>query len=199
MGTRNLTCVVADGEFKVAQYGQWDGYPSGQGATVYRFLKANADRLDEFKALVSSLPVVTDADLENRWVECGKDPDSGWATIAVSSLFGERYPHLSRDCGAFVLELILAGEVDCVKLEQSFAASSLFCEWAYVLDLDRNVLEVYEGFVKEPHEGQRFSSLPRDEEEEYYPIKLLREFPFAELPATVEEYIEILEPAEEED
>lgn len=31
MGTRNLTCVVLDGEFKVAQYGQWDGYPEGSG------------------------------------------------------------------------------------------------------------------------------------------------------------------------
>ena len=28
MGTRNLTCVFKDGEYKVAQYGQWDGYPS---------------------------------------------------------------------------------------------------------------------------------------------------------------------------
>jgi len=27
MGTRNLTCVMKDGQYKVAQYGQWDGYP----------------------------------------------------------------------------------------------------------------------------------------------------------------------------
>lgn len=26
MGTRNLTIVYSNGEYKVAQYGQWDGF-----------------------------------------------------------------------------------------------------------------------------------------------------------------------------
>lgn len=40
MGTRNLTMVIdRKGEIKVAQYGQWDGYPSGQGATILEFAK----------------------------------------------------------------------------------------------------------------------------------------------------------------
>ena len=38
MGTRNLTCVFVNGEYKVAQYCQWDGYPSGQGLTILNFL-----------------------------------------------------------------------------------------------------------------------------------------------------------------
>ncbi len=39
MGTRNLTCVYLDGKCKVAQYGQWDGYPEGQGVTCLNFLR----------------------------------------------------------------------------------------------------------------------------------------------------------------
>lgn len=39
MGTRHLTCVVKNNEYKVAQYGQWDGYPSGQGVNILNFLK----------------------------------------------------------------------------------------------------------------------------------------------------------------
>ena len=39
MGTRNLTIVHKNGEYKVAQYGQWDGYPEGLGATLLNFLK----------------------------------------------------------------------------------------------------------------------------------------------------------------
>ena len=37
MGTRHLIAVMADGKYQVAQYGQWDGYPSGQGVSVLTF------------------------------------------------------------------------------------------------------------------------------------------------------------------
>ena len=40
METRHLTLVYKNGAFKVAQYGQWDGYPSGQGLTALKFLRS---------------------------------------------------------------------------------------------------------------------------------------------------------------
>ena len=39
MGTRNLTVIKMGGKVKVAQYCQWDGYPSGVGAALARTLK----------------------------------------------------------------------------------------------------------------------------------------------------------------
>jgi len=39
MGTRHLICVVKGKEYIVAQYGQWDGYPTGQGIGVLNFFK----------------------------------------------------------------------------------------------------------------------------------------------------------------
>ena len=38
MGTRHMIAVVNNGKYRVAQYGQWDGYPSGQGVGVLGFL-----------------------------------------------------------------------------------------------------------------------------------------------------------------
>ena len=51
MGTRNLTAVYIDGEYKVAQYGQWDGYPEGQGLTALHFLRDEMDA-EKFKTAV---------------------------------------------------------------------------------------------------------------------------------------------------
>lgn len=39
MGTRHLIIVVSQQEVKVAQYGQWDGYPDGQGKRILTFLR----------------------------------------------------------------------------------------------------------------------------------------------------------------
>lgn len=38
MGTRNLTMIYSNGEYKVAQYGQWDGYPEGLGVKLLNYL-----------------------------------------------------------------------------------------------------------------------------------------------------------------
>ena len=49
MGTRSLTAVVLNGKYKVAQYAQYDGYPSGQGAEALEFVQAisNTDILPD--------------------------------------------------------------------------------------------------------------------------------------------------------
>jgi len=188
MGTRNLTCVVLDNQIKVAQYGQWVGYPEGQGATILEFLKV-CD-LENFKERVSKLREITAEELSERWVECGNNGKEEWVTLSVSHEMKEKYPEFHRDLGAEILQYIADGKVSAVNLATDFAAKSLFCEWCYVVDLDRNVLEIYKGFVKEPHKGQRFSDLPREKEDEkYYPVAIEREFPFQDLPDTVEEFV----------
>ena len=51
MGTRNLTMVYLNGEYKVAQYGQWDGYPEATGCLILKFL--TGVKLDYFKKAIS--------------------------------------------------------------------------------------------------------------------------------------------------
>lgn len=41
MGTRNVTIIKYNGEEKVRQYGQWDGYPTCALATIVKFLKTD--------------------------------------------------------------------------------------------------------------------------------------------------------------
>lgn len=145
MGTRNLTLVKSNHQTKVAQYGQWDGYPSGQGATVLNFLKqitASDSGLTNFKNKIDHLKNLTDQEVEGLWADFDVS-DSGFVSLDTSEKFSNKYPHLHRDTGAKILQMIYNGDAECVYLDKDFLNDSLFCEWAYELDLDNNCLYVY--------------------------------------------------------
>jgi hypothetical protein len=175
MGTRNLTCVVKNGEIVVAQYGQWDGSPEGQGSTCCDFIQ-NAD-LEKFSQNLDGLEELTEETISQRYRACGSD-GSGWVDMGVA----KSWPWLSRDCGAGILNYILEGQCKEVVLSTSFAVNSLFCEFAYVLDMDREVLEFYTGFQQESHNKGRFAEMEReDSSRKYYPVRLTLEIPFSEI------------------
>lgn len=187
MGTRNLTVVVSNGEVKVAKYCQWDGYPSGQGVTALHFLREEMD--DSFKSKIDACSWIDEAEHKKMWVDCGADPDSDLVSIEVSEKFKKLYPHLQRDMGADILEEIQDSE-NGLKLQNSisFAGDSLFCEWGYVIDLDNKTFEVYEGFNKQKLEDtERFVSY-KQQDSEYYPIKLKKSYSFDSLP-TQEQFL----------
>lgn len=43
MGTRNITRVISEGQLKVCQYCQWDGYPTGAGKEIVDFIRSSDD------------------------------------------------------------------------------------------------------------------------------------------------------------
>ena len=43
MGTRNITRVVSEGQLKVCQYCQWDGYPTSAGKEIVDFIRNSDD------------------------------------------------------------------------------------------------------------------------------------------------------------
>jgi hypothetical protein len=204
MGTRNLTVVYSESELKVAQYGQWDGYPSGTGLDILDFLR-NAD-LEAFKEKLKSVSFFTEQKLE-------KEDEMGEVY--------DRRPYLSRDLGSDILGAILNGSylsrgydinkggfyaeeiavnVDKLVNQFDFGFDSLFCEWAYVIDLDNDNLEVYKGFQQKPVLEGRWAS---DEatsgvNKNYYSVNLVQTYSLDNLP-TNEDFISILEPQEEDE
>ena len=79
MGTRHLTIVAAAGGYPVAQYGQWDGYPSGQGVTALNFLKTlTPEQRAEFKAKCLATGTATEAELKAELKEKGIVSNNGW-------------------------------------------------------------------------------------------------------------------------
>lgn len=166
MGTRNLTVVIHDSEVKVAQYGQYDGYPKGQGNTVYNFCKEH----------------LSDQRKRNRFI---KKLNKIEFLNVKSELYENKFndltnnPGLTRNTAAEILYHIATTDHDKVYLvnQIEFAADSLYNEWTYVIDLDRNTLEVYTGFVKEPlKECERFKYLEPKSEHGFFPVKLIKSF-----------------------
>lgn len=186
MGTRHLTAAVIDGEYKIAQYGQWDGYPSGQGATLLAFLSAMDT--ESFKRKLRGCAFLPDEEITALWKSEGAD-DSGFVSMEVSERFKAKYPQLSRDTGSEVFHLV-AGSESGLPLRNSigFAGDSLFCEYAYVVDFDKGTFEAYQGFNKEPlASGERFANAPLSKDgAKYHPVKLVFSWPLSALPTRAE-------------
>jgi hypothetical protein len=196
MGTRNLTVVIKNGETKVAQYCQWDGYPTGQGETVAEFIR-DMNR-PAFEASLDKCKFVDGDHIKNCWEECGAD-GSGFASMEVSNQFKIKFPEFHRDTGAKILRLIEDGKVTDLFNEIDFAADSLFCEYAYVIDLDNDALEVYKGFNKSPLDSsERFYKGVYKEKSEYHPIKLWVKAPFSEVTEDFMSKLEATQRDEEE-
>lgn len=141
MGTRGLTIVTYNNETRVAQYGQWDHYPSGQGVTVLEFLR-KPENVEALRNNIDKCYWISQDGHEALVDEfSGKaSMGRGWMTSEESELFKESYPSLHRDTCAEILYVIAEATAPVpLKDESEFANDDLMCEGIYAVDLDRNI------------------------------------------------------------
>ena len=185
MGTRNLSLCKKNGEIKIAQYGQWDGYPSGQGATILKFCrdKNNLERLEKCLDKIHLITELKDFVIEYDKLapEYTNQPDN--RTPEMKAWFSAL---MHRDIGGGIFENII--NLDTSKMPKVMESNiyihlyedldktenycDLWIEYAYLINFDTNKLECY---------GYR---------------KLLKEYDLNNLP-TVKEFIAELENDEE--
>ena len=184
MGTRSLIMVVRDKTPKVAQYSQYEGEPNVTGIKILQFLsKAN---LTEFKEKLNHVKFTNDDKIN----EINKELDSICSNDleCVIKYLKDNYPFITHDIGASILQSIMDSTEDEIWLvdRSDFAANSLFCEWGYVVDLDKNTFEIYEGFQENPlDQTERFKYLEKTDCE-YFPISLFEEYDLNNLPTPKE-------------
>lgn len=202
MGTRNLTCVYLDGKYRVAQYGQWDGYPEGQGMTCLHFLQ----RMDEEKFKKELLMIKPMPKGYTEGIMDALGARNGLMTMEQAAKLRELFPEFHRNTAAGILQMIMDGDVGKYLVNEiEFAADSLFCEWCYVIDFDRRTFEVYEGFNHKPlTEEDRFFFLEekskkswRENDDQYHPVKLVKSWSLDALP-TDEEFLKAFREEEDE-
>jgi len=182
MGTRGLTIVINEEKTKVAQYGQWDHYPSGQGLIALKFLRST--NLENFKKRLKKVRFATDADqkaIDDFFISIGVE--DGWMSRVQAKKYRQNFPLLSRGHGAKILDLLMKSEDEVFIVDSTdFAGDGLFCEWVYVIDLDKGTFEVYKGFGKKPlTKKDRFFFLQEDGSD-YPPVKMVKSFKLNNLP-----------------
>ena len=177
MGTRGLYGVRKNGVDKCT-YNHFDSYPSGLGNDVVKFCANNTvENLNKFfdniiLVLENSIPT------EIQIKECQK---AGYVDLSVSTQSNEDWYCLLRNlqgnfkeyqkCIDSNSKIYMTDGID-------FIQDSLFCEYAYIINLDDEVLEFYEGFQKEPQVGNRYGT---KEDRGYYPCKLALTIPLDEI------------------
>jgi len=208
MGTRHLIAVQSEGEYKIAQYGQWDGYPSGQGTTVLSFLSEEGN-IAKLKDALNKCRFIEDEGRDKEFIESYNKNTPEWSNDPDNRTEAQRHwfeSYCTRDLGGKILESVAKSEDDEILLRDNitFAHDSLFCEYAYVIDFDTNTFEVFEGFNESPLTEGRFVTddskverLKDDHDRKYHPVKLLKSYSLSELP-TEEQFLEDLKPVEEE-
>lgn len=191
MGTRGAIGFVLDEKWYVT-YNHFDSYPSYLGMNVLEFCKS-VDDWEVLKKRVRNLTLVDEdipvpADLVEKY-SCYGQTDMGGVRIAAGTL--ENWYNLLRQIqGVQTLHEIYVGNLEHMIDNHLFMGDSLFCEWAYIIDLDEMGLRVYKGFNKDAPNPYKFNFLPPDIDpnqtldysKEYYPVKLLYTYNLAKLP-----------------
>lgn len=192
MGTRGLTMVVADGEYKIAQYGQWDHYPDGQGLKVLKFCNKLLDdnNMSIFRKQLNRTRWVTQSQIDRAHIEIGVD-NNVWMTMEQTAKFDLLFPFMSRDHGAEILDMVFSADIEkdiFLNDSHEFGGDSLLCEWAYLINLDTNELEVFKGFNTDfTKASARFTDCISSHEK-YAPVQSIKIWKLNALP-TAEEFL----------
>lgn len=140
MGTRHIIKVLKNGKTWISQYGQWDGYPTGQGEDVIAFLKSGNSPALERSIEQGDIIPMTGKEWEkiaDRIEEIRKESDAMSAVVMqmfVASPF-------CRDAGAKALTM-LAHYIGTKYTVISEPGG--WEEYMYTIDYDTRTLKIEE-------------------------------------------------------
>lgn len=161
MGTRGLYGFRKNGEDKTT-YCHYDSYPDGLGRSMIEFIQEyGLDLNDIYKRII-----LVDEDskpTERQIKEC-----KNLADLSVSEKSLEDWYCLLRNAQG---NPKMYGQGLRYMIDnKNFILDSLFCEYAYIINLDTKKLEIYKGFQHVPDESNIYGCEANSEG--YYPCKL---------------------------
>ena len=157
MGTRGAFGVIIGEQEKIG-YNQYDSYPDGYGLQNLEWLRV-ADLGSMSK--LATVALVVDNDVRRPTdAEVADLREFSNTSVSEGSLH-DWYCLLHTTHGD------IGAMLDCGYIEDAhkFPLDSLFCEWAYIVDFDSSMFEVYVGFQKELPTKGRWAGRPTVDED----------------------------------
>lgn len=161
MGTRGLYGFRKNGIDKVT-YNHYDSYPSYLGNIMATFCKNTS--IKEMNDIFDAIILVNENEkpTKKQIEECIKYYDSTVSTGDINEWYcllrdAQGNPNVYKDGLRYMID------------SQNFIQDSLFCEYAYIINLDTNCLEFWLGFQKIPDETNRYGT---DKDDRYYPCRM---------------------------
>ena len=164
-------------------YNHSDSYPGGVGIDVLNEV-CSIKNWNPVKTFVSHLTLVDENEKPSQ-KELNFYAD--YASTDISIRNRETWYSLLRECQGILMHY-MTGNIQHMIDSNNFIKDSLFCEWAYIINLDSMELEIWKGFQHEldPNNryGQEIFTIVGEaiSKNTYYPCKLLLSFPLDNLP-----------------
>ena len=180
MGTRGLYGFRKNDVDKTT-YNHYDSYPSSLGNDIVDFIQSTS--IEEMNIIYDKIILVNERD------ENCLPTDAELVEWKLTDKIG---------IGAFDWYSFLRGaqgDLDAYKGDlkymidnSSFIKDSLMCEWAYIINLDTNELEIYKGFQSSPSNSRYGNGMGPGN---YYPCKLIKTYLLNNIP---DNWLEEVEP-----
>lgn len=161
MGTRGLFGFSIDGKKKVA-YNHFDSYPEGLGQDAVNAIQMviKENKMEQLKSNVASLKMIT-GDEEPTVEEQNMYKKFADTNVSTGKL-NDWYVLMRNLQGADIVPHILSGEVKHMVDAENFLKDTLFCEWAYIINLDSNMIEIYGGRSNSMLESFPLNDIPKN-------------------------------------
>lgn len=170
MGTRGAWGFRINGIDKVT-YNHHDSYPSGLGKDVLAFVKETST--DELKTIAEKIRLVKES---GKPTEADIKKYKALANLGVSEQSYDDWCCLLRNSQGEP-ELYRDDDLDIMIDSHKFLLDSLFCEYAYIINIDDQTFEFYTGYNKTKGTGRYDSKQPPKEphqNDDYWGVRLVK-------------------------
>ena len=185
MGTRGACGFYSQGTEKVT-YNHYDSYPVGLGNQMIEYLDTKDRDIDEIRKDFDKIQLVKETSRPSK-KQIKICRNAGLSDLTVSDKEITDWYCLMRLAQGDLTQNVQSGlMID----SREFLYDSLFCEWAYIINIDNSLLEVYKGDQKSAGEGRYSNRKSSNSLSEYYGVTLVAELDIKEIKTLDTDYIQ---------